>query len=223
MPVHALPQDFLYPNPFLPTCRPHSVSFCSQPVLGSLSSNWTAVVPGQRPKASLDRMRSENGGEAAEHPLLEDFILGIIHFGSLSLGHCEDCWSCCLIQVLLMLVMVWSSHFMIQAGWISVYTFPASIIHNMQYSPWRPVWSLEMMLVWVAGRFRSICVTDLSWLWADVFTVKMSGQQLLFLLSLIPRFYWKDIVLSSLNDCAGCKKRGMEPKKRRLVYQQKGG
>lgn len=94
---------------------PHSVSICSQPVLGSLSSNWTAVVPGRWAKASLDRMSSEDGEKEAEDPSLENSILVIINLGSLSLGHVEDCWHCRLIQVLAMLVllMFWSFPFMI--------------------------------------------------------------------------------------------------------------
>lgn len=74
------------PNPFLPTCRPRSVSICSQPVRGGLSSNWTAVVPGQWAKGSLDRMRSEDGEREAEEPSLENLILVIINLSSLLLA-----------------------------------------------------------------------------------------------------------------------------------------
>lgn len=56
------PSLFLYPLS-LPLRNAHSVSICSQPVLGSLSSNRPALVPGRWAKASLDRLRRKDGGK----------------------------------------------------------------------------------------------------------------------------------------------------------------
>lgn len=162
----------------------------------------------------------------------------IINLSNLSLGRFSDCRHCCSVQVLFMLVLVmlWSFHFLLsrvavlagmhlqhQSWIICVNTAQGD---KFDLFKWCLFWSLRDLRQdkWLLDRrFRCICVRG------PVVTNSCVDSGKVWITLTLPVFFHPPLLLK--RHCAFKlkwlyrlqEKRGKEPKKRRMVYEQEGG
>ena len=216
MSLRALPQVLLRLNPFLPTCRPHSASLCSRPLLASFSSSWTAVVAGHWANASLDRMRSEDGEKEAAEPSLDNLIRYFLTFKTVllfkpSAVEAQGPWRFDLpISPSRPAVLV-CIHFQHQS------LIMCGTAHGDQFDlcKWCSLGSLEDSGPFVWQLFGGYKRTRLQW------KCLHPSRSFSSLWSL--HFYWKCIVLSRLNDCASCTRKEAQSQRNGDWFTRRGG